>query len=327
MPGSSPTATGAPAAVEFTGCSDPGRVRTVNQDAFHVGVSRQRRIVAIVADGMGGHRSGEVASRKAVELLRDALNSSRFQPPVAIARATQLANLTIFDEAAENPEHQGMGTTCTVLVLDDQVGLVGHVGDSRAYLLRGGTLRQLTLDHSWVADRVRQGILSEEEARQHRWRNVITNTLGSNPYVKLDLLHFEVREGDVVMLCSDGVSMLLSPELMTRILLENDPETACSTLLEEANSRGSPDNVTAVVLKVNRVEQRSKRYSLPGGGAFEPLSVELGETLGGVRQIEDDYPSRGPLSSLRRHPLYPYRFWLLGSLYLLLLILLFSFWR
>ncbi|HLR46215.1 MAG TPA: protein phosphatase 2C domain-containing protein, partial [Deinococcales bacterium] len=220
-----------------------------------------------------------------------------------------------------------MGTTCTVLVLDDQVGLVGHVGDSRAYLLRDGSLQQLTLDHSWVADRVRQGILSEEEARQHRWRNIITNTLGSNPEVKLDLLHFRVKEGDVILLCSDGVSMLLSPELMTRILTENPPEAACATLLEEANSRGSPDNITAVVLQVNRVEPKNKRYELPPGGAFEPVSVQLGETLGGVRQVEDDYPSRGFLGRMRRHVLYPYRFWLLGSLYLILLILLFSFWR
>lgn len=325
MPESSPGAE--VAAVEFTGCTDPGRVRTVNQDAFHVGLSRQRQVVAIVADGMGGHRSGEVASRKAVELMRGALEASRFQPPVAIARAMQLANLTIFDEAAENPEHQGMGTTCTVAVLDDQVGLVGHVGDSRAYLLRGGELQQLTLDHSWVADRVRQGILSEEEARQHRWRNVITNTLGSSPEVKLDLLHFDVRAGDVVLLCSDGVSMLLSPELITRIVSENPPAEACAALLAEANSRGSPDNVTALVLRVNRVEPKNKRYALPPGGAFTPVSVQLGETLGGVRQVEDDYPSQGPLSRMRRHVLYPYRFWLLGSIYLILLILLFSFWR
>src|SRR5690625_7721846 len=119
-----------------------------------------------------------------------------------------------------------MGTTVTVLVLDDQVGLVGQVGDSRAYLLRDGQLRQLTLDHSWVAARVRQGLLSEEDARQHRWRNIITNTLGSNPEVKLELLHCRVKEGDVILLCSDGVSMLLSPELMTRILTENSPAAA-----------------------------------------------------------------------------------------------------
>ncbi len=314
------------AAIEFSGLTDPGRVRTLNEDAFHVGQGQGRQIIAIVADGMGGHKSGEVASQKAVDALKRELERSRSQPPVTIARAMQMSNLAIFDHSVENPEHKGMGTTATVMVLDDQVGLVGQVGDSRAYLLRGDELRQLTLDHSWVADRVRQGILSEEEARQHRWRNIITNTLGSSPEVKLDLLHFEVREGDTILLCSDGVSMLLSPDHMKRILRSSAPEEACRKLIEESNTRGSPDNVTAVVLKVNSVEQRSKKYRLPEGRAFEPASVNLGETMGGVRQVEESYPVQDIMSKLKRQRWYPYRFWLLGSVYLLLLVLLFSIW-
>lgn len=314
------------ATVEFSGSSHPGRVRTLNEDAFHVGPGQGRQIIAIVADGMGGHKSGEVASQKAVAEVRRELERSRSQPPVTIARAMQSANLSVFDQSVENPEHKGMGTTCTVLVLDDQVGLVGQVGDSRAYLLRDGQLRQLTLDHSWVADRVRQGILSEEEARQHRWRNIITNTLGSSPEVRLDLLHFQVEPGDIIMLCSDGVSMLLSPEHMTRILSSSSPEQAVRQLIDESNARGSPDNVTAVVIRVNAVEPRPKKYQLPPDRAFEPASINLGETMGGVRQVEEDYPVQDLFSQLRRQPWYPYRFWLLGSLYLLLLILLFSFW-
>lgn len=321
-----PAVQGSGSPIEFEGGSQPGRVRTVNQDAFFAGPAAGRAFMALVADGMGGHRSGEVASQKAVEIMRRELERSRNQPPVTIARAVQMANLAIFDHSVANPEHQGMGTTCTVVVLDDQVGLVGHVGDSRAYLLRGGELRQLTLDHSWVADRVRQGILSEEEARQHRWRNVITNTLGSNPQVKLDLLHFRVEPGDVILLCSDGVSMLLSTELMKRVLTENSPQEACRRLLEEADGRGSPDNITAVVLRVNSVEARNKKYRLPEGKAFEPASVKLGETLGGVREVEETYPVNDTFSKMKRQAWYPYRFWLLGSLYLLLLILLFSVW-
>lgn len=313
-------------AIEYGGSSQAGRVRTVNQDAFFVGPSQGRQLIAMVADGMGGHKSGEVASQKAIEIMRRELERSRTQPPVTIARAIQMANLDIFDFSAEHPEHAGMGTTCTVLVLDDQVGLVGHVGDSRAYLLRDGQLRQLTLDHSWVADRVRQGILSEEEARQHRWRNVITNTLGSNPQVKLDLLHFKVQPGDTLLVCSDGVSMLLSTEHMTRILQQHDPAQAAERMLEEANSRGSPDNVTAVVLRVNSVEVRNKKYALKEDRAFEPSSVALGETLGGVREVEDQYPVQDFMSKLKRQPWYEYRFWLLGSLYLVLLIVMFSIW-
>ena len=320
-----PGETNAPA-IEYGGSSQAGRVRTVNQDAFFVGPSQGRQLIAMVADGMGGHKSGEVASQKAIEIMRRELERSRAQPPVTIARAVQMANLDIFDFSAENPEHAGMGTTCTVLVLDDQVGLVGHVGDSRAYLLRDGQLRQLTLDHSWVADRVRQGILSEEEARQHRWRNVITNTLGSSPQVKLDLLHFKVQPGDTLLVCSDGVSMLLSTEHMTRILMQHDPAQAAERMLEEANSRGSPDNVTAVVLRVNSVEVRNKKYALKEDRAFEPSSVALGETLGGVREVEDQYPVQDFMSKLKRQPWYEYRFWLLGSLYLVLLIVMFSIW-
>ncbi len=314
-----------PAVVEFAGATDPGRVRTVNQDSFHVGTLPRNQVMALVADGMGGHNTGEVASQKAVSIMRQELERGLKHPPSAIARAMQTANLAIFDHAAEHPENSGMGTTLTVVLLDDQVGLVAHVGDSRAYLLRDGELRQLTLDHTGVADRVRQGILSEDEARQHRWRNVITNALGNNAQVRMELLHFTVQAGDRVLLCSDGVSMLLAPPLMKRILLDNPPAQAASSLLEEANRRGSPDNVTAVVLQVNAVEPRPKTYELPGG-AFEAETVRLGETLSGIRQVEEVYPARNWLSKLRRQSWYPYRFWLLGCLYLVLLIILFTVW-
>ena len=130
------------------------------------------------------------------------------------------------------------------------------MGDSRAYLLRDGQLRQLTLDHSWVADRVRQGILSEEEARQHRWRNVITNTLGSSPQVKLDLLHFKVQPGDTLLVCSDGVSMLLDEKRIAQVVTGADPEAATTALIAEANERGAPDNLTATVLRVDEVAFR-----------------------------------------------------------------------
>lgn len=314
------------AAVEFAGATDAGRVRTVNEDSFHVGELGNRQIAAVVADGMGGHKTGEVASQKAVDIMRRELERGRSHPPATIARAMQTANLAIYDYAAEHPENLGMGTTCTVVVLDDQVGLVAHVGDSRAYLLRDGELRQLTLDHTWVADRVRQGILSEDEAKQHRWRNVITNALGSNPEIRLELLHFEVRPGDTVLLCSDGVSMLLAPEVLKRLLSEHSPAEASARMLEEANRRGSPDNVTAVVLRVNDVETRPKKYALPEGRAFEAATVRLGETMSGIRQVEEEYPAQDAFSKLKRQPWYPYRFWLLGCAYLVLLIVLFTVW-
>lgn len=304
------------------GASDPGRVRSVNQDSFFTGEVGACGYLAVVADGMGGHTAGEIASRRAVDVLTDTLRASRAHPPVALARAAQAANVEVYNYAALRPELRGMGTTLTAVVIDDQVGLVGHVGDSRAYLARDGELKRLTVDHSWVADRVRQGLLTEGEALRHRWRNVITNAIGATPTFRLDVLHFDVRPGDVVLVVSDGVSMLLSEPRMAQTITELAPDEAARRLVQEANDRGSPDNVTAVVMRVEEVVPKPKRYDLHG----EPLStssVDIGDTLSGIRRVEEGFPGNGPLSRLKRHPWYPYRFWLAGSAYLLALLVLF----
>lgn len=308
------------------GVSEEGRVRAVNQDSFYAGRIPGMGYLAVVADGMGGHRAGEIASQKAVEVMRRELERSRLLPPVALAKAAQTANFELYDYAAEHPEVRGMGTTLTAVYLDDQVGLIGHVGDSRAYLVRDGEIRQLTADHSWVADRVRQGLLTADEARHHRWRNVITNALGATASFRLDVLHFEVRAGDRLVLCSDGVSMLLSEAMMLQIVSGLPPEEAARQLVAESNDRGAPDNVTAVVVEIRLVDARPKRYALPAD-AGGPESVDISDTMSGIRRIEDEFPANGPLGRLRRHPWYPYRVWILGSLYLLLLFLLFSLWR
>jgi len=330
VPDGPPTATavgsGAETRVVAAGFSDAGRVRAVNQDAHWTGEVATKGFLAVVADGMGGHQTGEVASQQALAAFRAKLASIRAHPPAALARAVQAANLQVHALATERPEHQGMGTTLTALLIDDQVGLVGHVGDSRAYRLRDGGLEQLTYDHSWVADRVRQGLLSTEEARRHRWRNVITNALGAGPRFRLDLTTFEVLAGDRFLLCSDGVSMLVSEGLMAQILADHPPREAAEALVAEANDRGSPDNVTAVVVEVTSVAPRPKAYDLPAAGGT-PTSVEVGDTMSGIRQVEDEFPLRSPLRALRKQPWYPYRGWVVGSLYLVLLFLLFSLWR
>jgi len=308
------------------GLSEEGRVRRVNQDSFYVGRVPGMGYLAVVADGMGGHRAGEIASRKAVAVLRRELERSRLLPPVALAKAAQTANFEVYDYASEHPEVRGMGTTLTAVYLDDQIGLIGHVGDSRAYLIRAGEIRQLTADHSWVADRVRQGLLTADEARRHRWRNIITNALGATASFRLDVLHFEVRAGDRLLLLSDGVSMLLSETMLRQIVTGAEPQEAARQLLAEANDRGAPDNVTAVVVEVRQVDPRPKRYALPDE-ATGSESVDISDTMSGIRRIEDEYPANGPLGKLRKHPWYPYRIWILGSLYLLLLFLLFSLWR
>jgi PPM family protein phosphatase len=311
--------------VAYSGVTESGRVRSINQDSFYVG-EVENGYLAVVADGMGGHKTGEVASKKAVEIIKEELTHTNNHPPAALAKAVQAANLDIFDFSSLHPEHQGMGTTLTTVFIDDQVGLVGHVGDSRAYLIRDNHIRQLTSDHSWVAEQVRQGVITQDEARRHRLRNVITNALGSNQEVKLDVLYFDVKEGDRLLLCSDGISMLIPEDQMKSIVSHADPEQASQQLISEANRRGSPDNITAVILEVQKVEESNKKYALPTS-YLEPKSVTIGSTMSGIRKIEEAFPRQDWASKLKRHPLYPYRLWILASLYLVLLLVVFALWR
>lgn len=309
--------------VRLAGASRAGQVRTVNQDTYFAGTVGGRTL-ALVADGMGGHQTGEVASERTADAIRRELAASRAHPPVALARAIQVANREVLDHARSDPRHEGMGTTLTAVLVDDQVALIAHVGDSRAYLLRDGELRLLTEDHSWVAERVKQGILTEDEARKHRWRNVITNALGATARFRLDLAHFELRSGDRLLLASDGVTALLSRPVLQELLAEGDPEDVATRLLDATDERGSPDNVTAVALVVDDVAWTPKRYDLPEA---VPWTVDVGETMTGVREVENRFPGRGPMRWLRNRAWYPYRLWILGSAYLVLLLIVFVFLR
>lgn len=308
------------ARITCASASSTGQVQKANQDSVFVGLIPQGAL-ALVADGMGGHKSGELASQKARDTLIQTLARAQKNPPLAIARAVQQANLDIFDYAEAHPESRGMGTTLTVVLLDDHLALVGHVGDSRAYLIRGGSIRQLTRDHSWVADRVRQGLLSDAEAKQHQWRNIITNAVGTKPSVRLELSALTLQPGDRILLCSDGLSLLLADELLLQITQSLPPEDAARELVRRADARGSPDNVTAALLAVGSVEARPKAYTLP---SELPVSVELGEGSEGLTRVEAAFPHRGRFAWLRRHPLFPYRWWLLGCLYLLATFLFFG---
>jgi protein phosphatase len=305
--------------VRVAGASRPGRVRTVNQDAYFAGKVGGRTLL-LVADGMGGHSTGEVASARASEAIRAHLATSRAHAPTALARAFQTANREVLEHARADPRHEGMGTTLTAVLIDDQIALVAHVGDSRAYLLRDAEMRPLTEDHSWVAERVRQGLLTEDEARRHRWRNVITNALGATERFRLDLFHFQLRPGDRLLLASDGVTALLGDGLLRDMLAAADPDAVVENLLDGADERGSPDNITAVVGAVESVREVAKRYELPPELSW---TVQVGDTLGGIREVEDRFPGRGPMRWVRRQPWYPYRLWILGSAYLAFLLLLF----
>ncbi len=263
--------------LEVAGFTHPGQVRELNEDTW-AKESLPNGELFLVADGMGGHRTGEVASNMATESLVAAMRELADVPTQSLPRAMQRSNLAVFQHASRRAESRGMGTTMTAVVVDGNAAIVGHVGDSRAYLIRGSRIEQLTRDHSWVAERVRQGLLSEEEARDHKWRNVITNALGSRPQLRLDLFGMNLLEGDIILICSDGLSNLVTEQQMLRVALEHvyDPvESVTAELVELANNAGGHDNITCVVARVKRLMPRSKPYPLPQLPKDEGYSPDL----------------------------------------------------
>lgn len=245
--------------------TDVGRQRMggANQDAAIATELPQGGLYA-VADGMGGHAAGELASRLALETLASTYRQGRGSPPDRLIEAVQAANLAVLQHAVG--ESVGMGTTLIALVIDRGAALFAHVGDSRAYLLRGGELLRLTEDHSWVAEQIRLGVLTEEEARNHQWRSVVSNALGGEERARLELFGLSLKAGDRLLLCSDGLSGVVDEKDLLRLLSLNDtPQAVTRLLVDAANDRGGPDNITALVVDIVRAVP-APRYALP-----EPL--------------------------------------------------------
>jgi PPM family protein phosphatase len=239
------------------GVTDVGRRREKNEDAFLVEPDLG---LYAVADGMGGHAAGEIASKLAVEALEETLrgagwNSSSTDANEALQHlegAVHEANRRICDSIHLHEEHRGMGTTLVALLAVGDKAVLAHVGDSRAYLVRGGDLVRLTSDHSWVNEQVKLGFLSDEDAQRHPMRNIVTRALGSRPDVAMDRTVEDMRPGDVFVLCSDGLNTMLS-DAEIRSLVERhrgEPGTACRALVAAANARGGDDNVTVIVVEV-----------------------------------------------------------------------------
>jgi protein phosphatase len=241
---------------EAFGLSDVGRRRENNQDQYVV--DSQRGIFAI-ADGMGGHAAGEIAAHIAIEALADTIGAVDDQPVEIrnpdeagerLVSAFHEGNRRICESVQERGEWRGMGTTIVALLRLGDRAVIGHVGDSRAYLLRGGKLSRLTDDHSWVGEQVRLGLLTDAEAHRHPMRNIVTRAMGNRVELEVDLKEESVRPGDVFLLCSDGLNSMLEDDEITRILSDHarDPRAACQALVDEANAHGGEDNVTVIVL-------------------------------------------------------------------------------
>ena len=227
------------------GLTDPGLQRGGNEDALLL-----EPPLYAVADGMGGHRAGEIASRVAVDaLLADA---PRRADSKALGRAVRTANRAVMDAAEKSRTRAGMGTTLTAVMVDGTHLAVAHVGDSRAYLLHEGVLERITEDHSMVADLVRQGSLTEEDARFHPQRSVITRALGSDPNMVADVFDVQAAVGDRLLLCSDGLSSMLADEHIAEMLrTAPDPQAAVHALVGAANRAGGYDNITVIVVDLD----------------------------------------------------------------------------
>lgn len=232
--------------------TDQGRIRTSNEDSFIV---NGRSKLFLVADGMGGHAAGEVASHIAsttVEELLTAPGDSQGDPAETLRLAAQSANAGIYEAQRENPEYLGMGSTLTALIFRSAQYYIAHVGDSRAYLLRDGTLDQLTRDHSVVWHLYESGVLRKEDLSRHPQKNLIIRSIGPHPQVEIDIESGEARERDVFLLCSDGLTDVLPDEAIRRVLSDGDktPQELADTLVDAANMGGGPDNVTVVVVRL-----------------------------------------------------------------------------
>jgi PPM family protein phosphatase len=254
--------------VEQASRTDAGRQRRANEDSFYA-----RAPAFAVADGMGGAQAGEVASQIAAESFEQRTDDGN--PEQQLARVAHAANRRIFERGEGDSSLRGMGTTLTgALVADDEVTIV-HVGDSRAYLMRDGELRQLTRDHSLVEELRRQGRLTSEEAEEHPQRSVVTRALGVEPDVQLDVHTHQARSGDLFLLCSDGLTSMVRQDRMQEIVASSPSlETAADRLVAEANEMGGRDNITVVLFRL--------------GGDEQDAGAGVEETVVGAPAVEAD---------------------------------------
>jgi len=230
--------------IEHAQRSDTGRVRSANEDSFLV-----RSPLFVVADGMGGANAGEVASRRAVDVFARGLRTG-VDDQQRLAEAVEVANQEIHNDAQGDSSHRGMGTTLTAALVGDDAISIAHVGDSRAYLIRGNQIEQLTRDHTLVDELVRQGRLTEQQAAEHPQRSIITRALGPEPSVEVDTFAVGLEADDILLLCSDGLTGMISDQVMLETTLASRSlAAAAKSLIRKANDAGGRDNITVVLAK------------------------------------------------------------------------------
>lgn len=233
------------------GATDAGNVREMNEDLLYIPdqsvIDENNRVILAIADGMGGHDRGEVASRVAIDTMLEKVGDQEQTDVVLLLKqAYRDANKLVFDDGSAKGEHSIMGTTLVTAVISGDDLTIANVGDSRAYLLRAGRLNQVTSDHSLVAEQVRMGVMSEEEARESSHKNIITRAIGHRERVDVDIFEIKLLPEDKLLLSSDGIHDYLSDDQILDVVKQQEPEAASSALVAQAMEAGSTDNLTAI---------------------------------------------------------------------------------
>ena len=276
--------------------TDIGHVREGNEDSYLV-----MDPLFAIADGMGGHRGGEVASQLAVETMEHLFTRGEG----VLAELIREANRAVFERSMRDRTVAGMGTTLTAALVEDDRIHLGHVGDSRAYLLRDGELRQLTEDHTLVARMVKDGELTAEEAEVHPHRSIITRTIGVEPDVEVDELYLEARVGDRLLICSDGLTGMLSDAQIELILTQDrNPTTAVQRLIDSANEAGGVDNITALLIDIHEGPPSSHPVTATATRAGIPAPAE-GAERGGATDTGGRGGPAEPTGSAEQEPPLP----------------------
>ena len=242
--------------MQYWGITDPGCVRTQNQDALYMEKLNKNTLLCVVCDGMGGAKSGNVASTLAVDVFTQEIkrswrsNMDMEEIDQMLSSAVKLANFTVYEQAQQFEEFTGMGTTLVALLLSGKQATVVNVGDSRAYSITPTDVEQLTTDHSLVQMMIQRGELTPERAKNYPGKNLITRAIGTEPIVNCDIFHRRLLVDQCLFLCTDGLSNLLDEqELLFEVIHGADKSSACQRLLDIAKNRGAPDNVTCLLVQ------------------------------------------------------------------------------
>ncbi len=312
--------------------SDPGQKRELNEDNWGIVreedhppevIARKGRLYA-VADGMGGHAAGEVASQLAIAVLFE----TYYSDPVpdlkeSLRRAVVAANEAVYAQATGDEARAGMGTTLVAAVLYQNKAIIANVGDSRAYFLHEADIVQITRDHSWVGEQVEAGLLSPEEARGHIYRSVITRCLGHEPDVNVDIFEQDLQADDALVLCTDGLSNMVNEQEIWREVTSREVQAAAEALVAQANQRGGPDNITVIVVKLTAETPTGEstvveRLKLPA----EPLHKEPVEELAPAVRPTVEGPLPAPAVPARRLPFQTWQIALAGGALVILVVVI-----